>query len=193
MERARRTWILVKRRPIAFWLLPAQPHLGALRERIQRLAALEQAPPFEPHLSLHVNELEADEDLERILNAIAQHFAPLTLIAGATLSGAARFKSLYVPFADPRPAEIQTHLKRHLRDPQPYALDPHLSLLYCADLPLRRRSELAAQHDLCGQAISFDAICAVQPGRGESGFDQVETWDSGLRLRLGSAARIPVR
>lgn len=179
-------------RPVGFWLLPAKPHLDALRERIERLSKLEQAPPFEPHLSLHVNELDSDEDLEPILHAIALRFAPLTLIAGPTESGAARFKSLFVPFSDPRPAEMQTQLARHLRQPQAYALDPHLSLLYRADLPLQRRRELAALHDLCGQAIDFDAICAVQPGPGERGFDRVETWDSRLRLRLGSGARIPV-
>lgn len=180
-------------RPTGFWLVPADPHLGALRDRIERLSVQERAPPFEPHLTLHVNDLQADEDLERILRPIALHCAPLTLVAGATQSSTARFKSLFVPFDDPRPAEIQTRLVQQLRCPQPYALNPHLSLLYRADLPEARRRALVCDHDLRGQAIRFDTIVAVRPDAGETGFDQVETWDSRLRLRLGSGERIPIR
>lgn len=175
------------RLPVAFWLIPAQPHHRRLSALIRRLAAAHEAPAFEPHVSLHVGEAGGDEDVEVLMRRAAAQMPPFEMRAALTAHGPTRFKTLYVEFDDARPAALQGLISRQLRTASSYDLRPHLSLLYREALDEARRQRLAAEHDIGGRLIRFDTLAAVLPGPGQRDLSDVPTWDTTLRVRLGAA------
>ena len=148
----------------SLWLVPAEPMRAVLRTHIDRLAVELDAPSFEPHITLG-SAIVDDEATRDVLGAFAATHPPLELVAGATAHGVERFKALFIEFADERIHDLAGSLCEALAVPfDGTSLQPHLSLLYRADLMLRTRVSLAARHSLAGTAMRFDTLIAMRPG-----------------------------
>lgn len=171
-------------RPIAFCLVPAQADHSRLSKIIGELARELDAPLFEPHVTLHVGEQTAEDNIEALLAGIAVSMQPIELIARATGHTEALFKTLFVEFeADDRPHALHRVLRTGLVGRADYALEPHLSLVYKV-LPEAKRRELAARYDFRGQRITFDHIVAVRPAGNDDHWLDIPGWDVCLRKPL---------
>lgn len=173
--------------PVAFWLLPAVPDHARLSAIVDALCREFDAPPFEPHLTLHVGECVQD-DVGALLRRVVAAAEPMALVASGTSHSRALFKTLFVEFApDPRPAALQAALARELATRSDYALEPHVSLLY-KTLPAVRRAALARRFDFRGEQFAFDQIAAVMPANGSPDWTPVDGWRVGPRVSLARGA-----
>jgi hypothetical protein len=169
---------------VAFWLVPAPRDHARLRRIIEGLADEFDAPPFEPHVTLHVGR-GASGAMEAPLRRLAASMRPFELTAAATGHGEDRFKAVFVEFDhDPRPVELHEALHDAMSAPAAYRLQPHLSLIYKI-LPEPTRRGLAIRNTLLGQRIAFDHLAAVRPGRAQDSWDDVAALDVCLRAPLG--------
>lgn len=159
----------------SLWLVPAEPARALLRGHIDALALEHEAPSFEPHITLA--SVEADHDaLAAAIERVAASHRPLELVAGATAHGAERFKAVYVELADRRIHELAATLCADLGVAfDPAQLQPHLSLLYRAELPPATRAAIAAEHSFQGRSWRFDTLVASVPG-GDP--DDVARWQT---------------
>jgi 2'-5' RNA ligase len=168
---------------VAFWLVPAPRDHARLRCMIDALAGEFDAPPFEPHVTLHVGR-GVSADVEAPLRKIAASIRPFELTAAATGHGENRFKAVFVEFEqDPRPAALHEALHDAMASPAEYCLSPHLSLIYQV-LPEPTRRNLAIRNTLLGERIAFDHLAAVRPGRSDDSWDDVLGLDVWLRAPL---------
>jgi 2'-5' RNA ligase len=171
-------------RPIAFCLVPVRADHVFLSRVINDLAGELDAPPFEPHVTLHVGEQTAQDDIEDLLAGVAAWMEPIRLTACATGHTEALFKTLFIEFeSDERPHAVHHVLRNGLVRRADYELQPHLSLAYKA-LPETKRRELAARYDFRGHRITFDHIAAVRPGRDKKDWMDIRSWDTWLRKAL---------
>jgi hypothetical protein len=193
--------------PAAFWLLPCPADALRLQAIVDRLADAHAAPPFAPHVTLHVAALPAAADVDGALARLAERHAPLALAALATGHSKAYYKALYVNLS----CELQdgpglVRLRRDLvlelnvasagshrlaRGAVPGPdLDPAAVAqagagyqfdphlsLLYGELPDATRSELASAHDLHGHTLRFDRIAAVRPAAGRRELARVADWD----------------
>lgn len=167
--------------PVGFWLIPAEP--SPFRKTIADLAVEFDAPPFGPHITLHVGQVSAGDDIEALLVRAASTVPPLDLVAGETGHGEVLFKTLFVRFDDARLQALHDELRRGLAHLSDYTLVPHLSLLY-KKLPETTREALARQHVFRSERITFDRIAAVRPAAGEADWSNVHGWDAWLHQPL---------
>jgi hypothetical protein len=159
----------------SLWLVPAEPDRAMLRSHIDRLALEYGTPSFEPHITLAAVEADHGALVAAIEGTAASH-PELELVARDTAHGAERFKAVFVELADARIHELAATLCAELRAPFDAAqLQPHLSLLYRADLPPSVRTMIAAEHTFRGRSWHFDTLVASVPG-GEQ--DDVPRWQT---------------
>jgi 2'-5' RNA ligase len=169
---------------VAFWLVPAARDHARLRRMIDALADEFDAPPFEPHVTLHVGR-GVSAHVEAPFRRIAASIRPFELTAAATGHGADRFKAVFIEFEqDPRPLALHEALQDAMATPAEYCLMPHLSLIYQV-LPEPTRRGIATRNTLLGQSIAFDHLAAVRPGRSDDSWDDVLGLDIWLRAPLG--------
>ena len=148
---------------------------AVLRTHIDRLAVELDAPSFEPHITLGSAVVD-DQATRDVLGSLATANRAMELVAGQTAHGVERFKSLFVEFADERIRDLARSLFEALAAPfDDSELQPHVSLLYQADLPLPTRLSLATQHSFAGSTIPFDTLMAMRPGEG---IDDVARWQT---------------
>lgn len=173
--------------PVAFWLVPSEPWRSSLARRIATLAAAHRSPVFEPHVTIEVNRAgSGGPSLQALLARVAASFEPMTFVTGATAHSEAYFKTLFVEFDDPRPAELQRQLRAGLVGPADYLLRPHLSLLYRGGLAPELRESLAAAHRFDGERIAFDSLVLVRPASAGGDLSDPGMLDTSLRRTLGS-------
>jgi 2'-5' RNA ligase len=171
-------------RPIAFCLVPAQVDYLRLSGVIGALARELDAQPFEPHVTLHVGQQTAQDDIEDLLAGVAASMEPIQLTARATGHTEALFKTLFIEFeSDERPHALHRALRNGLVRRVDYELQPHLSLVYKV-LPEAKRRELAARYDFRGQQLTFDHVVAVRPGGSKNDWMDIRGWETWLRKAL---------
>lgn len=172
--------------PVAFWLLPGEPSMRVFAQCVDALAHRHGAPRFLPHVTLHVDRVVPQADLDRVLDEAAARFAPFAMRAGPTGHSPVRFKALFVTLSGGDITSLAAALAEGVARyrPQPaagqepaaaYRLEPHLSLLY-KELPDAERPRLAAENCFEGESIYFDRITAVTPAPGAQDFSRVEDW-----------------
>ncbi len=165
----------------SLWLVPAEPVRSVLRQRISELAVELSAPGFEPHITLVSGEASNDA-VAAAIESVAAVWPPLRLVAGATDHGAERFKALFVRFDDAHVHTLAAELSGRLGFAfDGAAFDPHLSLLYAAELPVDRRRDLAQRVTFAGQQLDFDTLAASRPGEER---DDVARWQTTVARRL---------
>jgi hypothetical protein len=171
-------------RATSLWLVPAEPHRAELRARIDRLALEHGAPAFEPHVTLVTGDLAPDA-VAVAIERVAARWAPLDVVAGCTAHGPDRFQAVFVELADRRLADLARALSEALELRfEPAALQPHLSLLYAAHLPVPVRAAIAREHDLAGRSFRFDTLLASVPA---ADADDVARWQSPVIRALTGA------
>jgi 2'-5' RNA ligase len=170
----------------SLWLLPAEPDRSELRTRIRELAVAHASPPFEPHITLAAGDLpDADATVGAALARVAATWTPLRLACGPTDHGPERFKALFIRFADRRLWRLAGAVAGALSvEFDADAFDPHLSLLYRADLPVEDRRQLVAGQRREGQVFTFDTLAASRPAGAD---DDVARWQLVAERRLGAA------
>ncbi|MEZ5652244.1 MAG: hypothetical protein R3E87_17030 [Burkholderiaceae bacterium] len=161
--------------PIGVWLTPCKADAAWLDPLINRLSADHGTPPFAAHVSLHVGRVADEAQARDILDRVAARHAPLTLTAGATGHGAARFRAVYIDLPTGPLRDIAAALALRIEPDPAFSLDAHLSLIY-AELPPAVRVALADGNDHRGRRLHFDDIVAVAPAAGENDFDNVPGW-----------------
>ncbi|MBL8529918.1 MAG: 2'-5' RNA ligase family protein [Burkholderiales bacterium] len=172
--------------PVALWLLPGEPSMRVFAQCVDELAHRHGAPRFLPHVTLHVDRVVPQTDLDRVLDEAAARFAPFAMRAGPTGHSPVRFKALFVTLSGGDITSLAAALAEGVARyrPQPaegeeraaaYRLEPHLSLLY-KELPDAERPRLAAENCFEGESIYFDRITAVTPAPGAQDFSRVEDW-----------------
>lgn len=188
--------------PVAFWLLPGEPSMRVFAQCVDALAHRHGAPRFLPHVTLHVDRVVPQADLDRVLDEAAARFAPFEMRAGPTGHSPVRFKALFVTLSGGDITSLAAALAAGVARyrPQPaagqepaaaYRLEPHLSLLY-KELPDAERTRLVAENCFEGEPVYFDRITAVTPGSGAQDFSRVEGWVvSPPRLLIGHRRSAP--
>jgi hypothetical protein len=176
-------------RPTSLWLVPAEPHRAELRAHIDALARQHGAPAFEPHVTLASGDIDPHDALAAI-ERVAGDWAPFDVVAGPTAHGTDRFKAVFVELHDARIHVLAGELCAALDLPfDPAQLQPHLSLLYVADLPPRVRETIAGRHHWTGRTVRFDTLLASVPAGDQ---DDVARWQSPVVRRLtGPSPRSP--
>jgi 2'-5' RNA ligase len=150
-----------RRTVIAYWLIPAEPERGFFQDVINDLARRNDAPVFEPHVTIHVGANHADA-AERALSRAARECQPIKLKALEIGHSREFIKTLFVQFA---PSAKLRQLNRVIcdaaQDSSHYELKPHLSLLY-KKMSAVARVELARSIKVPLPEVIFDALQAVR-------------------------------
>jgi putative hydrolase of the HAD superfamily len=164
-----------RRTVIAYWLIPAEPARSFFQAAINDLALRFDAPPFEPHVTVHVGANDIDAT-EKALSTAAHECQPLKLNAGEISHSSEFIKTLYVQFA------LNTELRKlneiicdAAQDSSDYELKPHLSLLY-KKMPGAALRQLAGSITVLFSEVIFDAlkaVCCISPTQTRA---DVEAW-----------------
>jgi len=193
--------------PAAFWLLPCASDGRRLQEIIDTLALAHRAPPFEPHVTLHVTGCPANVDIEGVLGRLAAGHAALTLTTLATGHSETYYQALFVNVScelqdGPGLVALRRDLVGQLLDAWSAPTGPredgrraaagrradvaHELATYAfhphvsllyGELPEQSRAGLALHHDLHGQTLRFDRIAAVRPAPGHRDLARVANWE----------------
>jgi hypothetical protein len=167
---------------VSVWLVPDGVTTETFRAVIDTLATSEEAPRFDPHVTLAVGRVPAGTIEDELRPVLAGH-RPLTVAAGPTGHSGDLFRSLFLtlpaqPFV-PLRQEVAARLSG-----QDHHVAPHLSLLY-KRLAASRRVELCGAHDYRDRPITFDAVVVVRPGPGHLDLSDIDSWRVSPRLPLG--------
>jgi 2'-5' RNA ligase len=160
---------------IAYWLIPAEPAYRFFQRLIEDLARRYDAPPFEPHVTIHVGANHSDA-AEKALSKTARECQPLKLKALEIGHTDEFIKTLFVQFAPNRKLrQLHEIIRDAAQDSSDYKLNPHLSLLY-KNMPAIASRELAESIKVPFTEIIFDSLKAVRcisPTRSRA---DVEAW-----------------
>jgi 2'-5' RNA ligase len=160
---------------IAYWLIPAEPARSFFEGVINDLARRYHAPPFEPHVTIHVGANRADAAKIALLKA-ARECKRVKLEAIGLGSSAKFIKTLFVEFAANKKLHlINQTIRTAAQDSLHYVLKPHLSLLY-KQMRVATRRELADSIHLRFSGVTFDALKAVRCISPTQSRADVEAW-----------------
>lgn len=178
-------------RPVAFWLLPAEPARSHLSALIEHFAARFDSAVFEPHLTVHGDLTLSLEEAERHLAALAQGTPVLSLPVIGVDGTPSYFKSFFLALGGhPALSQLTASIRANFAPDSRYCLQPHLSLLYASLAPEERATLLQAfRPDLA--TISFDTLVLAMPGNAEQGWAEVANWQTPLRHPLAGPGYMP--
>jgi 2'-5' RNA ligase len=149
----------MKKTAIVYWLLPAKPERGLLREIVRILRKEFRAPDFEPHLTLFVSSKDGQSP-KKVLQEI--HSRPIRLSIRGVAFSPKFTKTLFVRFkSDPALRKLTIDLGRAAKSSAKAPSDPHVSLVYKKISP-RMKQELAAVIKLPFRSAVFDSIAAAR-------------------------------
>lgn len=150
-----------KKPVIVYWLVPAKPERELFSDLIRILSHEMKGPRFEPHVTIFA----APQDRQSPKKILAKIKASRIHLHVKGIGVTSEFrKTLFVRLDSSKPlerlrAEIQRSSKAHGKAP---ADPPHVSLLYCRNLPAATRRELAKSVKLPFSHVVFSAIKAVR-------------------------------
>jgi len=176
MSRKRKAERKIDRRSaIVYWLVPAAPSREFFRALIADLAARNDAPRFEPHLTLGLSS-SGDDDGSK---TFARLSAKTIELRARGVDFSARFtRTLFVRF-DSRSELVALRASLGARADE---IDPHVSLLY-KKLPMKRKTQLASSITLPFSTVTFDTVQIVRCSLPVRTRCDVESWQT-----LGSQA-----
>jgi 2'-5' RNA ligase len=146
---------------IAYWLIPAAPARSFFQGVINDLARRDDAPLFEPHVTIHVG-LNRVAAAESGISQAARSCKPIKLKALEIGHSSEFIKTLFVQFAlNTELRQLNEIIRNAARDSSHYELKPHLSLLY-KKMPAVARRELMDSIMAPFSEVTFDALKAVR-------------------------------
>jgi len=150
-----------RRTVIAYWLIPAEPARSFFQAAINDLARRYDAPPFEPHVTVHVEANDTDAT-EKALSTAAHERQPLKLNAVEIGHSSEFIQTLFVQFAlNTKLRQLNEIVRDAAQESSHYELKPHLSLLY-KKMPAAARRQLAGSITMPFSEVIFDALKAVR-------------------------------
>jgi 2'-5' RNA ligase len=160
---------------LTYWLMPAEPARAVFASLIRDLAARFDAPVFDPHLTLHTVPAGKDDPAVVLQSVRALRKSYRLKIAGVGHSQEYT-KTLFVQFdPDESVNELSANLCAASASREPYALNPHLSLIY-KEMPALDKAKLAASLALPFPEVTFDSIRAVVSPAEIKTREDVEKW-----------------
>lgn len=167
----------------SFFLTPAADDCAYAGLLIREIGAAYDAPPFEPHVTLHTGPFSALPPLREAVAAAVAGVPPLTLRVMGVGCSAEYFKTLYIEFEEsPLLSMLHGRLRAGCGD-SGYELHPHLSLLY-GEMPLREKEALAQRVQLDRTEFHFDEVKIVVPRNADLGWRDTGQWQTLFRARL---------
>ncbi len=164
------------------WMIPEEPELTALSNRISNFANAHGAPSFVPHVTL-MGDIAAEEaELAARLGSISSGFSCHKLTVTDVKAEDLFFKSLYLDLLPP-PNLIreQAALAQALPASQrPREFLPHISVAYGPINPEIKAAETEALKDLTGVTLSFRHLHLVKSSQNLP----VEDWETLRSFRL---------
>jgi 2'-5' RNA ligase len=146
---------------IAYWLIPAEPAHSSFQALIDELAQKHDAPVFEPHVTVFVEENHPD-GAQKALSIAAGKCRPINLKLRGIDHSDEFIKTLFVQCAlTTQLRQLNETIRGTARDSLHYDLKPHLSLLY-KTMPATARRNLAASISVPYSKVNFDTIKAVR-------------------------------
>jgi len=168
---------------IAYWLIPAEPARRFFQSLIEDLARRYDAPPFEPHVTIHVGADHADA-AEKVLSKAALECQPIDLKPLGIDHSYEFIKTLFVQFTpNAKLQQLNAIIRDAAEDPSHYELNPHLSLLY-KNIATEIRSELADSIKVPFSEVMFDVLNAVGCVSPTQDRADVEAWHVLARKQL---------
>jgi putative hydrolase of the HAD superfamily len=167
----------------AVWLMPCERDRVELRKTIRRLAGEHGAPAFEPHVTVFAGSRASDDEVGQLLLGASAGVGPLVLRSTGYGLTADFFKTVFITFERDRLLErVSRNVGRHLRRPQDYDLQPHLSLIY-ADLAETGKRAIIAGLDPPKSQMAFDEVVVARPGPTNDWRD-VASWSTEFSVKL---------
>jgi hypothetical protein len=158
---------------IAYWLLPEKAAREIFTNEIRKLARRFRAPAFEAHVTVFVGPENSHDPVET-LHELGAVTIELT-ISSIRFSGQFT-KTLFVQFEPSVPLqELGDRIWKASGAPEPYVIDPHLSLLY-ARLSWQTKQELADQTSIPLRVVRFTSMCAMRCACPTTIQKDVEQW-----------------
>lgn len=163
----------MKKRVIAYWLIPAEPARELFHKIIEILAKEFTAPRFEPHLTIAATP-EGQESPRSILRQLKAK--PIRLRVRGIGFSSKFTKTLFVRFSRSKSLQrLVVDLGRATKARVRLPADPHLSLVY-KKLPPSVKRELASAIKLPFSRVIFDSIKAVRCASATQSAADVKTW-----------------
>ena len=169
----------------AYWLIPTEPAHSYFQSVINDLARQYNAPPFEPHLTVHV-EANCTNAVGGALLKAAQGCQRIVLQAIDVSSSPEFIKTLFVQFAVTTQLQQLNHrLRAAAKGSFDYELNPHLSLLY-KTMASEPRRLLARSIEVPFSEVTFGSLKAVRCISPTQSRADVEAWSVVAEKSLGS-------
>jgi hypothetical protein len=174
-------------RHFAVWLLPSEEDTVLLGEIIRDLAAQFDAPLFRPHLTLYQG-VEFEEDrLAETLDSLASSLGPIDLKIRAIASSEVFYRCIFIDLIQQAMLiKISRAILLSLQHQEPYALEPHVSLLY-KELSQEERTNGLSRFQFPGKTITFHAIQVVRPARQSNGWRDSTDWELDPPMTMGAS------
>ena len=145
---------------IAYWLIPAAPMRDFFTTLIADLAQRFDAPLFEPHLSVYV-EQTSPRHAARVVREVAAEFGPIQLSVAGVRFSEEYWKTLFVQFFTSAVLNrLSDEIQSRSATASAYHIDPHLSVIYQTMRP-DEKNKLAASLQLPFDEVVFESIAAV--------------------------------
>jgi 2'-5' RNA ligase len=172
---------------IAYCLLPAANDIELLRAIVNKLAQTQDAPAFEPHLTLYVSSLNPTDDGEKTVKEFACAFTPVHLKVSEVQESDLYTKTLFLKFVpDGEVDRMYSWLKQASSAPSEYTFSPHLSLMYKTLSQAARESLKAEMETSLLDLITFDKISVWKTGAEVTCGDDVLAWREIANCKLSS-------
>ena len=174
----------MKKKAIAYWLIPAEPAHSLFAAMIGDLARRYDAPVFEPHVTVHVgfDLVKAEE----VITKVARSCRPFPAKVLKVRQSSEFIKTFFVELAlNSKLRQLNKMIRDAAQDSSDYQLQPHLSLLY-KTMSIQARRQLVQSIKTPFVEVIFDSIKAIRcvaPTRNRA---DVEGW------RVVAAKRIAV-
>jgi hypothetical protein len=160
---------------IAYWLIPTEPARSFFQRIINDLAQRQNAPLFEPHVTVHVG-ANCTNAVDEVLSKTARDRERVVLHALEVSSSSEFIKTLFVQFApNPRLKQINQSIRNAAQDSSGYQLNPHLSLLY-KRMSIQDRRLLAQSIEVPFPEVTFGSLKAVRCISPTQSRADVEAW-----------------
>jgi Cyclic phosphodiesterase-like protein len=171
---------------IAYWLMPAVPMRDFFATLLAELAQRFDAPLFEPHLTIYVENASQDR-ATRVIGEVAADFGQVGMSVAGVRFSEEFFKTVFVQFF---PSAALTRLSEAVQsrsvDAGGYDLDPHLSLIY-KTIPASGKNKLAGSLRLPFDEVIFDSVAAISVPSEAQTPAGVEAWEKVAERRLKTA------
>lgn len=160
--------------PFALWLVPAPGALGGLADHLRTACARLGTPAFPPHVTAYAGRTADLDVAAKVLAGLASP-GRLTLRVEGIHGEAVWSRAYFVRFApDPGLSDLSAAAHAAFAGPDPYVLDPHLSLAYRGGLTDAERAALEADRPALPATVDFDRLALVAPG--PEGWPAISGW-----------------